>query len=295
MSTAGAAEQWWRVTASVALWSVAIKRGLIAMSTRRVVTASAAALMAVALSVPIVSAQAGDSGSSGSATGSLDAGSLMGGSGESGSLPGGSGEGAGGDTGSSGAAGSGEGGSGDGSAGDEGSLDTESADDTSLGDLVPESEARCELPDLGGSVAKFYPLFGISGVPTAVLDFVTSALGTFPNLLDVVAGPGGGANLVGQTGSLTEPLCTSVFGGQMALPPVTVIVDGDGNPVTTVTGTVAPGGTGTGSISGSGSGAEASTSSSTPSSSPVSAPVGGDAESGTGAVALPTSVPTPGA
>lgn len=273
------------------------------MSTRRVVTASAAALMAVALSVPIVSAQAGDAGSPGSATGSLDAGSLMGAGSESGSLPGGSGEGSGGDgdTGSAGSAGSGEGGSSDGSAGDEGSLDTSSADDTSVGDLVPESEARCELPDLGGSVAKFYPLFGISGVPTAVLDFVTSALGSFPNLLDVVAGPGGGANLVGQTGSLTEPLCTSVFGGQMALPPVTVIVDGDGNPVTTVTGTVAPGGTGTGSISGSGSGAEASTSSSgsssTPSSGPVSVSVavGDGAESGTGAFALPTSVPTPGA
>ncbi|MET3862120.1 hypothetical protein ABIE38_003056 [Dietzia sp. 2505] len=266
------------------------------MSTRRVVTASAAALIAAALSVPIVSAQVGDDGPSGSATGSLDAGSLMGG-GESGSLPGGSGEGSGGDTGSSGAAGSREAGSSDGSAGDEGSLDTSSADDTSVGDLVPESEARCELPDLGGSVAKFYPLFGISGVPTAVLDFVTSALGTFPNLLDVVAGPGGGANLVGQTGSLTEPLCTSVFGGEMVLPPVTVIVDGDGNPVTTVTGTVAPGGTGTGSIggSGSGSGAEASTPSSTQSSSPVSVAAGGGTESGTGAVALPTSVPTPGA
>ncbi|MBB1054965.1 hypothetical protein [Dietzia sp. B44] len=271
------------------------------MSTRRVVTASAAALLAAALSVPIVSAQAGDAGSPGSATGSLDAGSLMGAGGESGSLPGGSGEGSGGDgdTGSAGSAGSGEGGSSDGSAGDEGSLDTSSADDTSVGDLVPESEARCELPDLGGSVAKFYPLFGISGVPTAVLDFVTSALGSFPNLLDVVAGPGGGANLVGQTGSLTEPLCTSVFGGQMALPPVTVIVDGDGNPVTTVTGTVAPGGTGTGSISG--SGAEPSTSSSgsssTPSSGPVSVSVavGDGAESGTGAFALPTSVPTPGA
>ncbi|MFN3600767.1 MAG: hypothetical protein ACK4UY_05195 [Dietzia sp.] len=250
------------------------------MSTRRVVSASAAALMAVALSVPIVNAQAGDSGSASSELGSLDAGSLLGGSLEGGSLPGGSGAGDG-ETGSSDA-----GGSADGSSGEEGSLDSESTEDTSVGDLVPESEATCELPDLGGSVAKFYPLFGISGVPTAVLDFVTSALGTFPNLLDVVAGPGGGANLVGQTGSLTEPLCTSVFGGQMALPPVTVIVDGDGNPVTTVTGTVAPGDTGSGS---SGSGAEASTSS--------VAPVQNEADSlaGTGAVALPTSVPTPAA
>ncbi|AWH96270.1 hypothetical protein [Dietzia psychralcaliphila] len=255
------------------------------MSTRRVVTASAAALMAVALSVPFVNAQAGDTGSASSELGSLDAGSLLGGSLEGGSLSGGSGEGAGGDsdTGSSGA-----GGSGDGSSGDEGSLDSESSEDTSVGELVPESEATCELPDLGGSVAKFYPLFGISGVPTAVLDFVTSALGTFPNLLDVVAGPGGGANLVGQTGSLTEPLCTTVFGGQMALPPVTVIVDGDGNPVTTVTGTVAPGGTGAGS---SGSGAEASTSSSASAENDSDS----DSDSGTGAVALPTSVPTPGA
>ncbi|AVZ40155.1 MULTISPECIES: hypothetical protein [unclassified Dietzia] len=257
------------------------------MSARRVVTASAAALMAVALSVPIVSAQTGGDGPDGSATGSLDLGSLVGGGGESGSLPGGSGE------------GSGSGGVDDGDAGQGGSLDTASAEDSSVGDLAPESEATCELPDLGGSVAKFYPLFGISGVPTAVLDFVTSALGTFPNLLDVLAGPGGGANLVGQTGSLTEPLCTAVFGGEMVQPPVTVIVDGDGNPVTTVTGTVAPGGTGSagaGSLGG-GSGAPTSTSSSssTLTSGPVGQSAGDVSASRTGAVALPTSVPTPGA
>ncbi|EYT59896.1 hypothetical protein H483_0113750 [Dietzia sp. UCD-THP] len=264
------------------------------MSARRVVTASAAALMAVALSVPIVSAQAGGDGPDGSATGSLDLGSLVGGGGDSGSLPGGSGEG-------SGSGSVDDGGVDDGSVGEEGSLDTASAEDSSVGDLVPESEATCELPDLGGSVAKFYPLFGISGVPTAVLDFVTSALGNFPNLLDVVAGPGGGATLVGQTGSLTEPLCTAVFGGEMVLPPVTVIVDGDGNPVTTVTGTVAPGGTGTGSAGGGslGGGSDTSTSTSPSSSTLTSGPVGqaaGDVPaSRTGAVALPTSVPTPGA
>ncbi|PAY23192.1 hypothetical protein CEY15_09030 [Dietzia natronolimnaea] len=257
------------------------------MSARRVVTASAAALMAVALSVPIVSAQAGGDGPDGSATGSLDLGSLIGGSGDSGSLPGGSGE------------GSGSGSVDDGSVGEEGSLDTDSAEDTSVGDLAPESEATCQLPDLGGSVAKFYPLFGISGVPTAVLDFVTSALGGFPNLLDVVAGPGGGATLVGQTGSLTEPLCTAVFGGEMVLPPVTVIVDGNGNPVTTVTGTVAPNGTGSSGVGSLGGGSGTSTSTSPSSSTWTAGPVGqgaGDVPaSRTGAVALPTSVPTPGA
>lgn len=108
-----------------------------------------------------------------------------------------------------------------------------------LPSLVPDDGSVCELPGMGGSIAKFYPLFGITGVPTFVLDIVTSALDSFPNVLDLVAGPGGGADLIGQTGSLDEGLCTMIFGGEMVMPPVTVIVDGDGNPLTTVTGTVA--------------------------------------------------------
>lgn len=192
--------------------------------------------------------------------GSLDDGSLEGGSaGETGA------EGSGGNAGSD----------------DGGSLDSESAEDSSLGDLVPESDETCELPDLGGSVAKFYPLFGISGVPSGVVDLVTSALGSFPNLLDVVAGPGGGAALVGQAGSLTGPLCSSIFGGEMVPPPVTVIVDTDGNLLTTVTGTTTPDSSGT---------AE-----SAPTSASTSTEAAGAPNTGADSGALPTSVPTPGA
>src|SRR5699024_10462360 len=61
-----------------------------------------------------------------------------------------------------------------------GSLDSASGDDTSVGDLVPETDAACELPALGGSVAKFSPLLGIDGVPTGVMDLITSALDSFP-------------------------------------------------------------------------------------------------------------------
>ena len=264
------------------------------MFTRKVVTASAAALAVVALSVPSAHAQDGDPGSGGGGAGSaelgsLDAGSLVGGSLEGGGLGEGSAD-----------AGSAEGGSSEGSGEsgslEPGSLDSASADDSSLGDLVPDSEATCELPDLGGSVAKFYPLFGLSGIPTGVIDLVTSALGSFPNVLDVVAGEGGGAALVGDTGSFAEPLCTSIFGGEMVLPPVTVIVDGDDNPVSTVTGTVAPGA------------ASAAASTSTLDQAPAAAPAAAGAAAGaapadggapdegvTGIVALPTSVPTPGA
>lgn len=105
-------------------------------------------------------------------------------------------------------------------------------------DLVPETDEVCELPDLGGSVAKFYPLFGISGIPAGVINLVTDALDSFPNLIEIVAGEGAGPALLGQTGSMNGALCTSIFGGEMVMPPVTVIVDGDGTPVTTVTGTV---------------------------------------------------------
>jgi hypothetical protein len=261
------------------------------MSTRRIVTASAAALAVVALSVPVAGAQDDipGPGSGSSDAGSLDAGSLDAGSLGAGSLQDGS---LGGESLAGGSldSGSGEGDDDEVGSSEGGSLDSGSAEDSSLGDLAPESEATCELPDLGGSVAKFYPLFGISGIPSGVLDLVTSALGSFPNLLDVVAGPGGGAALVGQAGSLTDPLCTSIFGGEMVLPPVTVIVDGDGNPVTTVTGTVAPAGSAPVSTSG-------STTNSTPATDgdDTGSAQSVDPGAATGTVALPTSVPTPGA
>lgn len=113
------------------------------------------------------------------------------------------------------------------------------------GSLVVEDAnddgAICELPGLGGSVAKFYPLSGGDEVPSGVMDFVTTTLDSFPNLLDVVVGAGNGGALLGQAGSLAEGLCTSIFGGEMVLPPVTVIVDEDGVPTTTITGTTVPG------------------------------------------------------
>lgn len=172
-----------------------------------------------------------------------------------------------------------------------GSIGSGSDEGTSLGDLTPESDEVCELPGLGGSVAKFYPLFGIEGVPTGVLDLITSALDSFPNLLDVVTGEGGGTALIGEAGSLSEGLCTSIFGGEMVLPPVTVIVDGDGAPVTTVTGTSTIDGSGSlGSVAGSSAAAAA-----------VSASAAGDAgtdsaghdEIDASEHTLPTSVPVP--
>ena len=42
--------------------------------------------------------------------------------------------------------------------------------------------------------------------------------------LDVVAGEGGGTASLEQTGSLAEGLCDTFLGGEMVLPPVTVIV-----------------------------------------------------------------------
>ena len=138
--------------------------------------------------------------------------------------------------------------------------------ETGSGGTAPAGDEVCQLPSLGGSVAKFYPLVAIDGVPTGVIDLVTSALDSFPNLFDVVAGEGGGAALLAQTGSLDEGLCDSIFGGEMVLPPVTVIVDEDGVPVTTVTGTVNT--NDSGSVEGSSSSEASST-------------------------ALPTSVPTP--
>lgn len=278
---------------------------------RKVVTASAAALAVFALSVPAVNAQEDDDPAGAVDLGSLSLASLDGGSSEGGSLTGGSADDAADDGADDGAGGgedptgdeAGSGSLGEGSLGEGslGSLDPGSAEDTSLGDLTPETDEVCELPALGGSVAKFYPLFGIDGVPTGVLDLVTSALDSFPNLLDVVAGEGGGAEIIGQTGSFGEGLCTSIFGGDMVLPPVTVIVDEDGNPVSTVTGTPVSEATGTAATSATASGdstAAGTTDSSAttdPSPSGDTGSTGAGERSGTGASALPTTVPVPGA
>lgn len=171
------------------------------MNVRSLVSVSAAALVAAAaLAVPTVHAQAGG-GEAGGGTGSLSpdslsAGGSLGDGAESGSLPG-------------------------------------------LASDAP-TDVACDLPELGGSVAKFSPLLGISGIPSAVVTLAASVLDAFPNLLDVVAGEGGGAALVGRTGSLSGPLCTTVLGGRLttAVTPVevTVVVDRDGNPLTTIGG-----------------------------------------------------------
>lgn len=197
------------------------------MSVRKVVTASVAALALAAAASPVVNAQDEAGG-----TGALSVEGLGGGSLAEGSLSGLSADGPGS---AEGSGGSSEGaGSADGST--EGSLGSAGEE---LSSIVPESDEVCDLPDLGGSVAKFYPLFGLTGIPTSVITLVTDALDSFPNLLDLVAGEGAGTVLLGQTGSLNGALCTSIFGGEMVMPPVTVIVDGDGNPITTVTGTIA--------------------------------------------------------
>ncbi|MBM7231960.1 hypothetical protein JTP68_15900 [Dietzia cinnamea] len=188
------------------------------MFTRKVVAVSAAAFTLVALSVPVVNAQGDAAAPDGAGAGSIPLGSLE-------------------------SAGLGAGSLADGSADVDG--DDDEGDDgggSSVGDLTPETDAVCELPALGGSVAKFYPLFGIDGVPAGVIDLVTTALDAFPNLLDVVAGEGGGTASLAQTGSFAEGLCGTFLGGEMVLPPVTVIVDGDGSPVSTVTGTTTPSG-----------------------------------------------------
>ena len=201
------------------------------MSARKVITASAAALALVVTAVPVVNAQTGSPES-----GSLPLGGLFGGSLEEGSL---SGDSVGGSTG--GSAGDEEEDSAEGASGSAGSLESIGSEGDSLSDLGPRSEEICELPGLGGSVAKFYPLFGITGIPSGVIDIVTTALDSFPNLLEVVAGEGAGAALLWQAGSLNEGLCTSIFGGEMVMPPETVYVDEDGQLISTVTGTPAPG------------------------------------------------------
>lgn len=209
------------------------------MIIRTVATASAAALALVALSVPVGHAQTGDrdpvaDAGNGQSLGSAGSGSL-------GSL--------GGDPGGSDASGG-------------------SGDEAGSADLAPTGDEVCQLPSLGGSVAKFYPLLGIDGVPTGVIDLVTSALDSFPNLFDVIAGEGGGAAVLAQTGSLDEGLCDTIFGGEMVLPPITVIVDDEGTPVTTVTGTV------TTNDGGSSAGSSASAADATTAPTSVPTPVG---------------------
>ena len=142
------------------------------------------------------------------------------------------------------------------------------SDEAGSADLAPAGDEVCQLPSLGGSVAKFYPLLGIDGVPTGVIDLVTSALDPFPNLFDVIAGEGGGAAVLAQTGSLDEGLCDTIFGGEMVLPPITVIVDDEGTPVTTVTGTV------TTNDGGSSAGSSASAADATTAPTSVPTPVG---------------------
>ena len=229
------------------------------MLTRKAASVSTAAALALAaFAVPAVNAQDTDDPAGGADSGSISMGSLEGGSLDSGSL----------------AAGSGDEPEGEGRLGSAGS------EDSSVENLVPPSEEVCELPDLGGSVAKFYPLFGVSGVPSGVFDLITTALGDFPNLLDMVGGAGSGEALLGDAGSLEGPLCSTILGGQMVMPPVTVIVDGDGNPITTVTGTVA---------------ARASTATTTSVSASSGSTVAGDSvtHDDSNPEMLPTSVPTP--
>lgn len=244
------------------------------MSARKVIAASAAALALVVMSVPVVNAQ-----DDAPESGSLPLGGLFGGSLDEGSLSGDPLGGSGGE-----AEGEPEGGS-----GSAGGLDAIGSEGDSLSGSGHQGEKICELPGLGGSVAKFYPLFGIAGVPTGVIDIVTTALDSFPNLLELVAGEGAGAALLWQTGSLNEGLCTSIFGGEMVMPPETVYVDEDGQPVSTVTGTPAPGAGSSGS--GGSSAAESEGASAASSSEPESDSSALD-EAGT-KVAPSTTVPVP--
>lgn len=242
------------------------------MSARKVLVATAAALALAGSSVPVVNAQ-DDAGS-----GSLPISGLVGRHLEDGSVSGFS-------------AGGTEGGGGeDAAVEDSGSAlgaDSTGSDESRLSELVPESEEICELPGLGGSVAKFYPLFGLTGVPTAVIDLVTTVLDTFPNLIELVGGEGAGAQLLSRTGSLNEGLCTAVLGGDMVLPPVTVIVDEDGAAVSTTTGTVNPdaGSSGSGGSLGTGAGETSGAS---------AAPETVDADATASGSALSTTVPVPG-
>lgn len=254
------------------------------MSARKVIAASAAALALVVMSVPVVNAQGdaqGDAQDDASESGSLPFGGLFGGSLEEGSLS----------DASAGNSGGGDAdGSADGDSGPAGSPGSAGSAGNSLSELVPGSGEVCELPGLGGSVAKFYPLFGITGIPTGVIDLVTTALDSFPNLLELVAGEAAGATLLGQTGSLNEGLCTSIFGGEMVMPPETVYVDEGGQPVTTVTATVSPGA----GSSGSGGSTASRSADTTADSSPEQDPEIPDSDASAAGDVRPTTVPVPG-
>ena len=155
------------------------------------------------------------------------------------------------------------------------SLDTQSLEGGSAEGVVPSQDpaATCVLPGLGGSVGKIWPLLGITGVPSIAVTLATSALDSFPNGLEMIAGEGAGGELLKSAGSLESPLCTTVLGGRMttsttpttpATPTVIIRVDADGN---TTTETVTP--------------TQEETTESTPSSSPTSVPAaGGSADMG---------------
>ena len=126
---------------------------------------------------------------------------------------------------------------------DSGSLDSGSTEGGSVEGLTPklDSTKYCELPGLGGSLSKIYPLLGITGVPPIVVTLVTGALDAFPNALEILGLDG----YLGELGSLEGPLCGTVLGGKMTssstapTPPpatstVTVVIDANGNPTTTV-------------------------------------------------------------
>lgn len=126
---------------------------------------------------------------------------------------------------------------------DSGSMDSGSTEGGSVEGLTPklDSTKYCELPGLGGSLSKIYPLLGITGVPPIVVTLVTGALDAFPNALEILGLDG----YLGELGSLEGPLCGTVLGGKMTssstapTPPpatstVTVVIDANGNPTTTV-------------------------------------------------------------
>lgn len=124
-----------------------------------------------------------------------------------------------------------------------GSLESGSLEGGSAEGLMPKQDANkyCELPGLGGSVSKIYPLLGVTGVPSIVVTLVTGALDAFPNALEMLGAEG----YLPQLGSLEGPLCSTLLGGKMvasttstpaptATATVTVVLDADGNPTTTV-------------------------------------------------------------
>lgn len=140
---------------------------------------------------------------------------------------------------------------------DGGSLQGGSAN-TTAPTTTPGVEKHCDLPNLGGSVAKVYPLLGITGIPSIIVTLATGALDSFPNALEMLGVDG----QLTQLGSLEGPMCGTVFGGSMTA-----------TTVSTTTSTSASGTTATSATSKSSS--TAPTSNSTmPTSSPAKSPLG---------------------